>query len=237
MSRWTLRTAVSIKLAGRNRFGCSCTCSFSSSGFSSCQSLLQVFGHRMGVGPELALDHQEHAGLAVNGCGADRWGRTLDHARDVTDAHGAPFAIGEQFARDVCRRLRLRVGLYQDVLIGGFHEARAGHTGRLSARRRPRPPARSRSGVAFPGRPGSAIGVRRRRTRSLRRPHSPPAGAAGRSSPPTCEAPSGCAFPRSRRRPSTVLAEEVSGVMVGTMPRGSWLASAARRSAVTWRLR
>ena len=37
--------------------------------------------------------------------------------------------------------------------------------------------------------------------------------------------------------PSTVLADEVSGVMAGCTPAGSWLASALSRSLTTWRLR
>ncbi len=104
-------------------------------GFQFLQSPFKFFGHRVGVGPKLALHHHEHARLTVDRGGADRRRRALDHARDVADAHGTAFAIGEKFARHIGRRLWLGVGLHQNVLVGRFHETGAGHAGRLSGGR------------------------------------------------------------------------------------------------------
>ena len=88
-------------------------CSFSNQGFQFVHARFQVLGDRMGIGAELALDHQEHAG--VPSIAARHRGCAPSTTRATSPMRtAAAFAVGEQFARNVGRRMRLGVGLPQE---------------------------------------------------------------------------------------------------------------------------
>ena len=131
-SRWTFSTAVSMKLAGRNSLGWSSTFSASQQRLELRQRLLQIQRHRARIGTELALDHEEHAGHAVDGRSADGRRRRLDHLGHIAQAQRLALAIGEQRARQLLGGAGLALDVDEDVLVGRLDETRRAHAARLA---------------------------------------------------------------------------------------------------------
>ena len=119
-----------MKLAGRNSLGCSSTFSAFEQRLELRQRLLQIQRHRARVGAELALDHQEHTGHAVDRRRADRRRGRFGHLGDIAQPQRLALAIGEQRARQLLGRAGLALDVDEDVLVGRLDETRRAHPAR-----------------------------------------------------------------------------------------------------------
>ena len=90
----------------------------------------------MGIGAELALDGEEHAGLAVDRRRADGRRRALFNDGDIAERDRLRCGFVHHDLRQLLKRQRLSFSGHDDALIGVFDETGAAYRACLARRRR-----------------------------------------------------------------------------------------------------